>query len=166
MATPLLADHEHELVDLLNELSEVQEDLFEFLRQKRQAMLQADRERLEGQLLATEQRLVERLERCHARRQQLLEELRAGGASVTSLKHLAQLLDGPGGRERAARVEMASHRMRLLQHESLTNWVVAQRTLLHLTQLLEILANGGRQRPTYGNGASALGRGAMVDREV
>ncbi|MCU0373434.1 MAG: hypothetical protein MUE56_09370, partial [Ignavibacteria bacterium] len=31
--------------------------------------------------------------------------------------------------------------MRLLQHQSLTNWVLAQRSMLHLSQLLEIIAH-------------------------
>jgi hypothetical protein len=56
--------------------------------------------------------------------------------------------------------------MRLLQHHSLTNWVLAQRSLLHITQLLEIVATGGRLQPTYGKGASSHARGALVDQEA
>jgi hypothetical protein len=52
----------------------------------------------------------------------------------------------------------------LLQHESLTNWVLVQRSLLHLSQLIEIVATGGRTQPTYGNGSRRLSCGALVDR--
>ena len=45
--------------------------------------------------------------------------------------------------------------MRLLQHHSLTNWVLVQRTLIHLSQVLEIIATGGRLKPTYGKDDSA-----------
>jgi hypothetical protein len=41
--------------------------------------------------------------------------------------------------------------MRVLQHHSLANWVLAQRRLLHVAQSLEIIATGGRMRPTYGD---------------
>jgi hypothetical protein len=41
-------------------------------------------------------------------------------------------------------------RMRVLQHHSLVNWVLAQRALLHVSQLLEIIATGGRTQPNYG----------------
>ena len=47
----------------------------------------------------------------------------------------------------------AAERSRLLQHQSLTNWVLVQRSLLHLSQLIEIIATGGRPKPTYGNGS-------------
>ena len=53
-----------------------------------------------------------------------------------------------------------------LQHECLTNWVLVQRTLLHLSQLIEIIATGGRMKPTYGNGSDRQDQGALVDRAV
>ena len=57
-------------------------------------------------------------------------------------------------------------RMDLLQHHSLANWVLAQRSLLHISQLLEIIATGGRLRPTYGKSEPVLARGALVDQEA
>jgi hypothetical protein len=51
-----------------------------------------------------------------------------------------------------------------LQHQSLTNWVLVQRTLLHLSQLIEIIATGGRLKPTYGKGSDHQAGGALVDR--
>ena len=60
----------------------------------------------------------------------------------------------------------AAGKSRLLQHQSLTNWVVVQRTLLHLSQLLEIIATGGRLRPTYGKESPAASGGALLDHAV
>jgi hypothetical protein len=57
-------------------------------------------------------------------------------------------------RQVAPQLEDASRRARQLQQECLTNWVIAQRTLIHLSQLLEIIATGGRLQPTYGREAS------------
>jgi hypothetical protein len=56
--------------------------------------------------------------------------------------------------------------MRLLQHHSLANWVLAQRSLLHVAQMLEIIATGGRLQPTYGNGESSMSGGALVDHQA
>jgi hypothetical protein len=56
--------------------------------------------------------------------------------------------------------------MRLLQHQSLTNWVLAQRAVLHVSQLLEIIATGGRLQPTYGDGDTLHNRGSLVDQEA
>ena len=66
----------------------------------------------------------------------------------------------------AQEIDDSSTRMRLLQHQSLTNWVLAQRSILHLSQLLEIIATGGRLQPTYGRDESSASSGALVDREA
>ena len=54
--------------------------------------------------------------------------------------------------------------MRLLQHESLTNWVLAQRTLLHLSQMVEIIATGGHTKADIWKSREPGARGALVDR--
>ena len=56
--------------------------------------------------------------------------------------------------------------MRILQHHSLANWVLAQRSLLHVSQLLEIIATGGRMQPTYGDSESVHARGSLVNHEA
>jgi hypothetical protein len=53
--------------------------------------------------------------------------------------------------------------MRLLHHQSLANWVLAQRTLLHIAQMLEIVATGGRLQPTYDPANVSSPGGALVD---
>jgi hypothetical protein len=63
-------------------------------------------------------------------------------------------------------VKEAAARMRLLQHHSLANWVLAQRSLLHVSQLLEIIATGGRLQPTYGDTQSVHARGGLVNQEA
>jgi hypothetical protein len=70
-----------------------------------------------------------------------------------------------------ASIREAAERSRLLQHQCLTNWVLVQRTLLHLSQLIEIIATGGRLQPTYSNSTDrhsphggAMVGGALVDR--
>ena len=70
---------------------------------------------------------------------------------VASFDKLAQQLDD------------TARRSRQVQQRNLTNWVLAQRALIHWSQLLEIIATGGRMRPTYGKGDSAGGPGALVD---
>jgi hypothetical protein len=61
-------------------------------------------------------------------------------------------------------LRQASHRARLLQHHSLVNWVLVQKTLIHLSQLLEIIATGGRLQPTYQRDGTVQATGALVDR--
>jgi len=61
-------------------------------------------------------------------------------------------------------VHRAQKQARLLRHHSLANWVVIQRTVIHLSQMLEIIATGGRLQPTYGEGEPVNASGGLVDR--
>lgn len=159
------SDWERELTNLLDELSELQDELLEILRAKQVSMTAGDLAAMQ-RLQARETELAGRLQQCHDRRTGLLAQAKTEGLPGESITHLASAVTGSSRSELRRRVNQASTRMRLLQHHSLANWVLAQRTLLHLSQLLEIIATGGRQRPTYGADHTARGRGALVDRQA
>jgi len=154
---------ETELAALLSELSSVQDDLLDLLTKKRQFLVKTDVAGMQS-LAGREQELIERLQACQQNRSRLLERAGQQGLPHGSIRALAAALPTPGRKELARQVQDASTRARLLQHQSLTNWVLVQRTLLHLSQLLEIIATGGRMRTTYGKGESAHASGALVDR--
>ena len=155
-------DWQRELVDLLTELSTVQDDMFRVLTQRRDRMVQSEVEGLED-LETAEQELAGRLESCHRRRSELLERAAKEGLPADSIRQLASALPESKQGKLGKQVNDTSARMRLLQHHSLTNWVLAQRSLLHLSQLLEIIATGGRLKPTYGEGEPVHSRGSLVD---
>jgi hypothetical protein len=156
---------ESDLAGLLSELSSTQTELLAMLDEKRERMAATDVPGMTA-LESREEQLCARLEACHARRGELLRRAEEEGLPSESIERLASSLP-KGRREPLVRqVKESSARVRLLQHQSLTNWVLAQRTLLHLSQLLEIIASGGRIRPTYGKGESLHARGALVDREA
>jgi len=153
------------IVELLNELSNVQTELLNVLTVKRDCMAAGD---IEGmtRLQPREQELNDRLERCHQRRAEILQEATSSGLAARNLEELAVSLDADREGKLRKQVKHTASRMRLLQHQSLTNWVVAQRALLHLSQMLEIIATGGRMQPTYGKDRAITARGALVDREA
>lgn len=156
---------ESELADFLTQLSAVQEELLGVLEKKRQCMAQRDVPAMQA-LAQRERELGDQLQAVQARRAELLEAAKAQGVVCDNLSKLANQL--PSGKREAVgkQVKDAAWRMRLLQHQSLTNWVVAQRTVLHLSQMIEIIATGGKLRPTYGKSDAALARGALVDQEA
>jgi hypothetical protein len=159
-------DWETELAELLVELSSVQDDMLSLLQKKREQMMAPDAAVLE-QSNEQQRQVCARLEACYQRRQQMLEAAQAQGLPAASIRQLTASLKDVGPEKRAQfgdQIERVSGRMRLLQHHSLTNWVLAQRSLLHLTQILEIIATGGRLKPTYGDDSSAAATGALVDR--
>jgi hypothetical protein len=111
-----------------------------------------------------EQALLERLQACQDRRQQLLSRAGQEGLPDDSIKALCNRLPAESRGRMQASIREAADRSRLLQHQSLTNWVLVQRSLLHLSQMIEIIATGGRSRPTYGKGSDRAQSGALVDR--
>ncbi len=156
---------ETKLADLLNELTAVQDELLDVLTEKRKLMVNNDAPGM-ARMVPREQQLSERLQDCHLRRGELLKAAAQHGLPGESLNQLATAVDRQSGKSLGKQVREASARMRLLQHHSLTNWVLAQRTLLHLSQMLEIIATGGQLKPTYGKGSLLASSGALVDQEV
>ncbi|HTN75744.1 MAG TPA: flagellar export chaperone FlgN [Pirellulaceae bacterium] len=159
------ASWEAELADLLNELSTVQGEMLDVLQAKRECMANRDLPGM-SDLQATEIQIGDRLQACHDRRGALLATARSAGVECDTLGKLAKQLPAGKRETLGKQVDEAAIRTRLMQHESLTNWVVAQRTVLHLSQLIEIIATGGRLQPTYGKNDAALARGALVDQEA
>jgi hypothetical protein len=154
---------ESEIGALLAELADVQSALLEALNEKRRILASGDHQAL-APMAGREQELLGRLQACQERRQQLLARAGAEGLPADSIRSLSDRLPGEGRGRLQAGIREAAERSRLLQHQSLTNWVLVQRSLLHLSQMVEIIATGGRSRPTYGKGSDRAPSGALVDR--
>ncbi|GAB4132028.1 flagellar export chaperone FlgN [Thermopirellula anaerolimosa] len=155
-----------QLASLLNELSDLQRHSLDVLERKRRALATAD---MEGLAQATEEegRIVERLQSFVARREALLEQANREGLPCRGIRELATAAGG-GVAQRRQLLE-ASGRARLLQVQALTNWMLTQRAIIHLSQLLEIIATGGRPKPTYDKDETRQrveSCGALVDQEV
>lgn len=163
--TNLETELEDDLAALLDELTNVQDELLSVLASKRACVAKSD---LDGMLAlqTTEEELGARLQSCHDRRGALLASARERGLACETLGQLSAHLPANRASEYGRQIAQTSARMRLLQHESLTNWVLAQKSLLHLSQLLEIIATGGRGKPTYSKGTAAREHGSLVDESV
>lgn len=150
---------------LLGDIAAAQDELLEVLAARRDRLARVDPSGMES-LHEREEALQARLTECQQRRQALLDEAELAGLPHDSMASLAQA--APTG-ERASlgkEISTVSTQMRLLRNQSLTNWVLAQRSLLHVSQLLEIIASGGRMQPTYGVEDGLNSRGALVDQEA
>lgn len=158
-------DWEADLTALLDELSNVQTELLDVLAAKRESMACNDMQQM-VELHPRAEALCDRLRSCHLRRETLLEAAKEQGLPAENLGSIASTLATEQRGKVARQMTTASARMRLLQHQSLANWVLAQRTILHLSQLLEIIATGGQLQPTYSRDEPSDSRGALVDKEV
>ncbi|MGA2617022.1 MAG: flagellar export chaperone FlgN [Thermoguttaceae bacterium] len=153
---------EAEVAALLTDLLSGQNELMEILSRKRALLAAADHRGLSA-IAADEQRLLDMLQECLRRREQLLARAAAEGLPAGSVQALAQALPAARREPLTRQITAAQSRARLLRHHSLINWIVVQRTLIHLSQLLEIIATGGRFQPTYGEAGRSCAHGALVD---
>lgn len=153
---------ETEIGGLLAELAEVQTTLLGVLDEKRRLLVAGDQAALSA-MAAREQELAKRLQGCHERRQQLLSQAGSAGLPADSILSLSEHLPTESRNRMHVSISEATSRTRLLQHQCLANWVLVQRSLLHLSQLIEIIATGGRMQPTYGKGSDRVAGGALVD---
>ena len=153
---------ENEIASLLNELTDVQSNLLALLAEKQQALIAGDFDALDA-MADREQEISARLQGCLDVRQGLLSQAAQEGKPADSIRSLAVSLDETSGSQLQQNVDGVAADASLLRHQSLTQWVVVQRSLIHLSQMLELIATKGRMRPTYGKGESALESGSMVD---
>lgn len=156
---------ESQLAAQLDDLFNVQSELLEVLQAKQQALARADVVQLVD-LHPREAQLADRLAECQRRRAELLSAARQEGIAAENLEALASRTGLGSAGKLGSRVKQAAARMRLLQHQSLANWVLAQRALLHVAQVLEIIATGGRMQPTYGDKELPAPRGVLVHDEA
>jgi flagellar biosynthesis/type III secretory pathway chaperone len=156
---------EDELGSLLGELTTVQSELLAVLDAKREAVARNDLQAVD-EMRPRAQQLLDRLQACHDRRTRLLQFAANKGLPSASLSKLATRAIPIQRNKLGKQVKESAARMRLLQHQCLANWVLAQRSLLHISQMLEIIATGGRLLPTYGPGEPSFAGGALVDQEA
>jgi len=154
-----------ELANFLSHLSAVQEKSLDVLVRKGKLLAEADLAGLAA-LENEEEQLVAGLQDCLREREGLLQRANREGYRTKDVRSLAKALPGRSQSPVQEQVRQASHRARLLRHRSLVNWVLVQKTLIHLSQLLEIIATGGRLQPTYHKDGPAPASGALVDREA
>lgn len=156
---------EQALTRLLDELLETQQEMLTILDQKRLAMVKRDLVKIRD-LQPREEALCQRLQACQQQRDELLASARAAKLPATGLQELSRSVPLQEGAAVQEKLASASSRSNLLKHQSLTNWIIAQRNLLHITQLLEIVTSGRPSSPTYGKTAGHGVGGFVLDQDA
>ncbi len=154
---------ESELATMLGDLLGVQDGFLKLLSKKQERLIASDAEGLAA-LAGEEQQLVEALQACVNRRKTLLDEAQAEGLPCENIQALSAALPPDQQQRLHPKVAKAKSNSRLLQHHNLAHWVAVQRTLLHLSHMLEIIATGGQMKPTYSEEDQSRASGALVDR--
>jgi hypothetical protein len=152
-----------QIAQLLTDISAVQDEIFKVLDKRREMLSKTDLDGLNA-LAPQDEHLITRLQACLKRREELLAQAQQEGLPSDSIRSLAGSLPPDRRGDLPKRLAHTSARARLLQNQSLTTWMVTQWALIHLSQMIEIIATGGRLQPTYGDGELVNMSGGLVDR--
>ncbi|QEG34177.1 flagellar export chaperone FlgN [Bythopirellula goksoeyrii] len=158
-------DWEAELANLLSRLNNAQQSLFDLLSRKRELLIQRKLGELSA-LAPEEELLCAELQACHDRRQELLAQAASVGMPGDSIRSLAGHLPQQQAKGLQQPLDEAQRRSQLLRHHCMSQWVAVQRTMLHLSHMIEIIATGGHLKPTYGKGAAPSQSGSLMDQAV
>ncbi|MCA9104375.1 MAG: hypothetical protein R3B96_23935 [Pirellulaceae bacterium] len=164
MDQPTTVDIEAEIAQLLTDMTSIQSSLLEVLRAKREAVKSNDTATYR-ELLDEESRIYELLGNVNERRSEILSAANLQGLKGETLKEVSLRLPETRQSGLTRKIGETDKMTQTLRLEQLTNWVVDQQCLLYVSHLLEMIATGGRLRPTYGRSEFGM-RGSLLDHEA
>ncbi|MGL6225438.1 MAG: flagellar export chaperone FlgN [Thermoguttaceae bacterium] len=141
---------ETEISAFLSELSLLQEETLYLLKQKGDLLAQSKTEEIEA-MKEHESQVLAKMTLLLQQREKMLQIAKAENLPHDSIESLAQRIDleSPENNRLGEKCRQSVHQARLLQHQSLTNWVLTQRSLIHVAQVLEMISSRGKPRGTY-----------------
>ncbi|MCL2303751.1 MAG: flagellar protein FlgN [Planctomycetaceae bacterium] len=155
-----------QIQEFLDKLSVVQDATLDFLKRKGDLLGKSDAKGL-TEIADEEQTVMDRLHGVFELRHQILQQAKEADLPSDTLESLAARLDKENpGNALEERCRDSIQKSRLLRHQSLANWVLAQRTAIHLSQLIEIIGTKGKPNSTYSrhhNKEKSYTGGSIVD---
>jgi ABC-type uncharacterized transport system permease subunit len=138
---------EHEIIAFLNQLAIVQEKILNVLKKKQALLVKPDKDSL-ATITTEEEHTLLLLQQSLEHREKILESAKKQGHNVDSIQMLCkQIFPKPSDWQML--VHAANNRLRQIRHLALANWTVSQKSLIHLTQILELIETKGQGKNTY-----------------
>jgi hypothetical protein len=143
-----MAELARDIEDLLVAIEETQAALADVYRDKRSAIRHANGPGLD-RLTTIEKTLVADLQVHLRRREQILQQARQLGLPADSLSSVVRTFDEPLRERLIAQIEETRRVADANRRESWILWIVCKQSLRFFTDVLELIANGGRRAPIY-----------------
>lgn len=163
-----LADLPHDIEDLLVAVDETQEALGAAYRDKREAIRKANAPEID-RLTKIEEARVAQLQLHLRRREQILQRARQMGLPADSFTNLVQTFREPFRESLLAHIEQTRRTTDANRRESWILWIVCKQSLRFFSDVVELIANGGRRAPVYSTrpGTAELSTGgALLDAQA
>ena len=143
-----MAELARDIEDLLVAIDETQAALAGVYRDKRAAIRHANGPALD-RLTTIEETLVADLQVHLRRREEILQHARQLGLPTDSLSSVVRTFDEPLRERLIAQIEETRRIADANRRESWILWIVCKQSLRFFSDVLELIANGGRRAPIY-----------------
>jgi hypothetical protein len=159
-----VADLAREIEEFLVAIDETQDALGAAYRDKRAAIRQANAAEINRITKIEEARVVE-LQVYLRRREQILQRALQMGLPADSLESVARTLPEPFRDSLLAHIEKTRRAADANRRESWILWIVCKQSLRFFSDVVELIANGGRRTPIYSAraGVELSTGGALLD---
>ncbi|MGL4595561.1 MAG: flagellar export chaperone FlgN [Thermoguttaceae bacterium] len=131
----------------LNQLAQVQERALAVLTSKQSLLIHPDKEKLIA-ISKEEQEVVAALHEMEMARNQILEDAKMKGYESDSLRSFIEQI-APQNIEMNHQIKQAEKRSRDIRFVALANWTMTQKSIVHLSQMLELIETRGQGKTTY-----------------
>jgi flagellar biosynthesis/type III secretory pathway chaperone len=152
-----------DLLDFLKQLSTAQVKTLAVLQNKQRLLVKPEKEALDA-ILAEENAILGMMQQVIQRREEILTSARLDNMTDDSIETLCEHCF-PQNFEIRKLIEETKQRTLQIRYVAYTNWTLSRKSIVHLSQMLEILGTHGQGKTTYKlqNGAKISGS-AFVDR--
>ncbi len=161
-----MAELVRDIEELLAALDATQDALSVAYRDKRAAIRVSDAAEID-RLTRLEERLVADFQEELRRREQILQRARQVGLPADSLSSVVGTFDESVQEPLLAQIERVRERAEANRRESWILWIVCKQSLRLFSDMIELIANGGRRAPVYlarpGAVAELSTGGALLD---
>ena len=149
------------LIEFLKQLASAQDATLGILKKKQKLLVQLDPPALEA-IVVEERDALDQLRSALAQREAILQTAQNEGIEADSIQQLCETLF-PHNVEVRRLLDIAQNRSKQLRFLALTNWTMSQKSMIHLSQLIELIETRGHGKTTYKPTKGTEG-GGLVDR--
>ena len=151
------------IIEFLKQLAKAQEKTLKILQEKHTLLVKPSPTGL-SEIAAKESDTLDQLRLTLEKREEILQEAHNEGIDADSIQILCEKLF-PKNFEVRKLLDIAQNQCRQLRFLALTNWTVSQKSMIHLSQILELIETRGQGKTTYKptKGSESNG-GGLVDR--
>lgn len=152
-----------DIMDFLNRLTAAQTQMLAVLRKKQAILVKPEQEAM-TLVVAEEEDIVEKMQTVLQRREEILMSARMQNIRSGSVEQLCGHFF-PNNADVQKMLDEAKHRTQQIQLLAYTNWTMSRKSLIHISQILELLETRGQGKTTYQPQPNTdTSRGGFVDR--